>query len=151
MSKNKITSKWFQRKVLDVFLNGCTSIEERQGIAYAWCQGDHESYVVFAKEHKLLPIALIVAALIDTENPLLVRDGKLTTNELAGCAMLVLLIECRQLLKPVDKYPESVDKSVDKVVENWVLPVDKPVDILAVIHRDAPYFGDSMRTVHFDH
>jgi len=123
---NPDLSKWFNGKIQDVFLDECTTIQEREKIARNWHCGDREWYVELAKRRNLLPVALIVAALLDTEDPLVILCGRLRTKELADCALIVLKIERQSVgkfLKSVGNYPETVDKT-DKTVDKSPKTVD---------------------------
>jgi hypothetical protein len=68
-----------------------TTPAERQEIAERWCAGDFEHHHTIAALHGLLPIALIIAALIDIEHPLLVSARGVLYNSLQ-CSMVILQV-----------------------------------------------------------
>ena len=71
-----------------------TNKEERRHWAIVWSQGERESYVEFALSRKLLPIAFMVACLVDVEHPLIVSErGTLRTKSLLGASVLILKAE----------------------------------------------------------
>ena len=107
--RDSIDPKEFDLKVQAVFVDGCTSAEERLAIAVAWCKGDYESYVRLGLDRGLLPIALIVGALIDIEHPLLVVNQLLVPRSLAGCAALVLRCEFNKTPVHIPVVERAVD------------------------------------------
>ena len=71
-----------------------TTQEERRHWAIQWCNGEREGYVTFAEERGLLPIAFIVACLVDVEHPLIVSDrGTLIAMSLLGSAVRIIKAE----------------------------------------------------------
>jgi len=64
-----------------------TTPAERQQVAERWCTGDYEHHREIAQKHGLLPIALLIAALIDIEHPLVMR-GVNALNSLQ-CAVII--------------------------------------------------------------
>ncbi len=83
-------------EVLKCFIHPNTGKEtttpaERREVAERWCAGDYEFHHSIAVKHGLLPIALIVAALIDIDHPLLVSGRGVAYNSIE-CAVIVINI-----------------------------------------------------------
>ncbi len=94
---DKLDEKWFAGKVADVFVMGATSEDERRFIAYQWCSGNYEYVHEFCeRKPNLLPIAVLVAALLDIEHPLLVVNGKMLWASLTLCSIEVLRVELQR-------------------------------------------------------
>lgn len=65
-----------------------TTPAERREVAERWCSGDYTYHHAIAFQHGLLPIALLIAALIDIDHPLLVSGRGVVFNSLQ-CAVIV--------------------------------------------------------------
>jgi len=74
-----------------------TTRETRRAVAEHWCQGDYHHHRAIAEQHGLLPIALIVASLLDIDHPLLCSASSRKYNALA-CAIKVLEVMNNQTL-----------------------------------------------------
>lgn len=71
-----------------------TTADERREHALRWLSGDHESYIEFAVSREMIPIAFMVACLVDIEHPLIVTElGTLKTGSLLGAGVVVLQTE----------------------------------------------------------
>lgn len=80
--------------VIACFIHPATGAEvttqaERQAIAEQWCAGDYSYHHPIAEKHGLLPIALIIAALIDIDHPLLISGRGVAYNSIA-CATIII-------------------------------------------------------------
>jgi hypothetical protein len=79
-----------------------TTPAERQEVAARWCEGNFEYHHEVATKHGLLPIALLIAALIDIEHPLVMR-GTNALNSLQ-CAMEIttVMLKRETVAQPVN-------------------------------------------------
>ena len=66
-----------------------TTQAERAEVARQWCAGDYSHHYPIAEKHGLLPIALLIAALIDINHPLL-NSGRGTCFNSIQCAVIIL-------------------------------------------------------------
>lgn len=66
-----------------------TTPAERKDIAEQWCGGDYSHHLTLAHQRGLLPMALLVASLIDIEHPLLVSQRGVLYNSLK-CSIIIL-------------------------------------------------------------
>lgn len=66
-----------------------TTPAERREVAERWCAGDYAYHHEIAQKHDLLPIALLIAALIDIEHPLIMRG----TNALNSLKCSEIIVE----------------------------------------------------------
>jgi hypothetical protein len=66
-----------------------TTQAERREVAEMWCAGDYSHHRNVAAKHGLQPIALIIAALIDIDHPLLVSGRGVAYNSIK-CAMIII-------------------------------------------------------------
>lgn len=67
-----------------------TTQNERREIAKQWCAGDYSYHRNIAEFHGLLPIALLIASLMDIDHPLLVSGRGVVYNSIK-CAEIILL------------------------------------------------------------
>jgi hypothetical protein len=79
-----------------------TTPAERREVAERWCAGDYEYHHPIARKHGLLPVALIVASLIDIDHPLLTSGRGVAYNAL-DCAIIVtnIMFKGRAVAQPV--------------------------------------------------
>ena len=91
--KIKMKSEDFDLAVGVVFENLKTTAEQRREVATNWCLGDYEHHIKFATERGLLPIAVLVAALLEIDHPLLIEESLPKYRSLLGCAVAVLEVE----------------------------------------------------------
>jgi len=77
------------RCFVDQFGREATTSEERFEIATQWCTGNYGYPIQVATEKGLLPIALIIASLIDVEHPLLVSPGRGVMYSSTGCEVII--------------------------------------------------------------
>lgn len=96
--KEPLDTKSFDAEVVKAFapkLGGTvTTQEERRDYAYRWCTGERESYMDFAEARGLVPVAFMVACLVDIEHPLITTErGTLAYPSLIGCAVRILEAE----------------------------------------------------------
>lgn len=66
-----------------------TTQAERQAIAEQWCAGDYSYHHPIAEKHGLLPIALIIAALVDIDHPLLISGRGVAYNSIQ-CSIIII-------------------------------------------------------------
>jgi len=80
-----------------------TTPAERQDVARQWCAGDYSHHRDIARKHGLQPIALIIAALIDIDHPLLTSGRGVAYNSMQ-CALIVIqtMNAGRTVAQPVD-------------------------------------------------
>ena len=80
-----------------------TTIEERKTIAARWSSGDYEYHRSIAAEREVLPIALLIASLIEAEHPIIMSSAGLMYNSLK-CSVILLQIMYRQqpVSEPID-------------------------------------------------
>jgi hypothetical protein len=88
-----------------------TTPAERQEVAERWCAGDFDFHHTIAKKHSILPIALLIAALIDIEHPLIMRG----TNALNS-------LQCSLIIARVMLNRETVAQPVHSI---HILPVER--------------------------
>lgn len=90
--KPQNNAKHMDDEVIRCFVNSngkeVTTPAERREVAERWCAGDYEYHHKVARKHGLLPIALIIAALIDIDHPLLVSGRGVAYNAL-DCAIII--------------------------------------------------------------
>lgn len=91
--KEKGNAEQMDDEVIRCFIHPQTGREvttpaERREVAERWCAGDYEYHHTIARKHGLLPVALIVAALIDIDHPLLVSGRGVAHNSIE-CAIIV--------------------------------------------------------------
>lgn len=91
--------------IIDVFRK--TTQEERKKIALDWCLGEYDAPNQFVGR-ELLPIAVIIAALIDIEHPLLVSPGRGLMYGVTGCVVVVLGVVLRGEAVGLPYYPKVV-------------------------------------------
>ena len=88
---DKLNMKWFETQVLRVFQK--TTREERAQVARAWCF-DFYTPVIEAERARVVPMAVLVAALIDIDHPLLVAPRGVLYG-LLECSIIILQAELR--------------------------------------------------------
>lgn len=66
-----------------------TTQAERREIAEQWCAGDYSHHLTLAHQRGLLPMALLIAALIDIDHPLLCSPRGVLYNSLK-CSIIIL-------------------------------------------------------------
>jgi len=95
MPRSKLNNvKIMDDEVIKCFVNSNTgreetTQEERREVARQWCAGDYNFHHSLAEKHGLLPIALLIAALIDIDHPLL-NSGRGTCFNSIECAVIIL-------------------------------------------------------------
>lgn len=113
-----------QGKVFDALIVDAiqsTTIQERQDISDAFRTGEPLS-IAALESGGINAMALLVASLVDAENPLVIEEGRLLFPSLLDCARFLL---SRIVEYPVDNSPKSVDKPVDNLLITCGNPVDK--------------------------
>ena len=108
-------------EVLRCFINSegreVTTQAERREVAEMWCAGDYSHHRNIAARHGLQPIALIIAALIDIDHPLLVSGRGVAYNSIK-CALIVI-----QTMNSGDTVAQPMQKNslhkqaVERIVE----------------------------------
>jgi hypothetical protein len=80
-----------------------TTPEERREVADRWCAGDYEHHIGVANKHRLLPIALLIAALIDIDHPLLVSGRGVAFNSIQ-CAVEIIqaMVKNQPVAQPIE-------------------------------------------------
>lgn len=68
-----------------------TTPELRKEVAEKWCNGDYEHHRTIAAREGLVPIALLIAALIDIGHPLIMSSRGMMHNSLK-CSIILLKI-----------------------------------------------------------
>jgi hypothetical protein len=131
--KDLLNSEWFDKQVGNVFEDYRTKEDERRKVAQDWCMGDYESHHRLARERGLLPAAVITAALLEVDHPLLVENGLLRCRSLLGCSILILQAQLHQRIvhiplgtawvQPVDNSELSTGESVFER-KNALVPKD---------------------------
>jgi len=101
-------------QVIEVFHK--TTQEERQEIAQQWCMRNYQHVYEYSSTG-LLPIALIIASLIDIDHPLLCSPARGVMYNVLKCSILVLRVELLGI--PVDM---PVYEVVHSPVETCVQP-----------------------------
>ena len=66
-----------------------TTIAERKDTAEQWCKGNYAHHHTIATQRRLLPIALLIASLIEIDHPLLV-SGRGVAYNAVDCAMIIM-------------------------------------------------------------
>jgi hypothetical protein len=67
-----------------------TTIAERRDIAEQWCKGNYVHHHEIASKRRLLPIALLIASLIEIDHPLLVSPGRGVVYNAVDCAVIIM-------------------------------------------------------------
>lgn len=67
-----------------------TTIAERRDIAEQWCKGNYAHHHSIAAARRILPIALLIASLIEIDHPLLVSPGRGVIYNAVDCAMIIM-------------------------------------------------------------
>lgn len=105
--KPKSNAEQMDDEVIRCFVHPNTGREvttpaERREVAARWCAGDYDYHHAVARKHALLPIALIVAALIDIDHPLLCNGRGVNYNAL-DCAVIVtnIMFKGQKVAQPV--------------------------------------------------
>jgi hypothetical protein len=127
--------------IVEVFEYSRTTAEERAEIVRKWLAGDNDSYMEIATTRKLVPIAVLLGSLIDSEHPVFAPGGNMPTKTLWGFAALVLGVELERTASGTGgeeiavsiamNFLNTADRYVDK---NCGQAVDK----CEVIHRQDP-------------
>lgn len=80
-----------------------TTQEERRLVAERWCAGDYDHHRELAKERGLLPVALVIASLIDIDHPLLCSARGVTMNSVeAAIAVTNAMFKKLVVAQPMD-------------------------------------------------
>jgi hypothetical protein len=81
-----------------------TTPAERQEVARQWCAGDYSHHRDIARRHGVQPIALIIAALIDIDHPLLTSGRGVAYNSMQ-CALIIMqtMNSGRTVAQPIAK------------------------------------------------
>lgn len=102
-------ASFFAARVAEVFLEGRTTIEERERVAREWCAGAWEAHHALARERGLLPMALLVGSLLDVEHPLLVDNaGCMIPATYLGCTIPILHVMLQGAPIPFPEKSEEV-------------------------------------------
>lgn len=125
-----------------------TTVEQRELIARAFEAGQVvESWGEFCKLG-VLPVAIIVASLVDADSPL-VFTGRMKLKKPTMLELALLVSKLPQFStishSSVDNSPKSVDKAVDNLlmgVDNYKVPVDK----LSILFHPAEKLSTSLWT-----
>ena len=92
-----------------------TTILERKDIAEQWCKGNYVHHHDLAARHRLLPIALLIASLIEVEHPLLVSPARGVLHNSVDAAILLMEIMLKK--QPVASPVEVINKVVVQRME----------------------------------
>ena len=120
----------FEMQVIRAFQK--TTVQERFDIALNWCLGHRDAHVSFATMRGIVPIALVVAALVDVEHPLLVDErGSLRAGSLLGSTVMVLDVVINERVVHIPCVQTEKDcvqagvvhKGLENLVVKWELPV----------------------------
>lgn len=93
-----------------------TTNQERMEISEAFSAG-RPMTVAMLESGGINPMALLVASLVDAENPLVIDDGRLLYTSLLDCARFLLA-----------RISETVDNPVDNPVDKLLITCGEPVD-----------------------
>lgn len=79
--------------------------DELFDVAEKWCRKDYEHHQVVAAEHGLVPIALLLAALLHVDHPLLISPSRGIMFGFLRCTAEIIMveIEMRDVEIPVRK------------------------------------------------
>lgn len=115
--KEKLNAAQMDDDVIACFIHPATGKEvttpaERREVADRWCTGDYDHHHEIAQKHSIVPIALLIAALIDIEHPL-VMNGTNAKNSLQ-CAVIITQI---MLKRETVAQPIAVDSFHSHPVE----------------------------------
>jgi hypothetical protein len=92
--------KELEDQIIKVFEYEYINTQERFEIARRWCMGNYEYHRQIAAKKNLLPIALLIACLVDIDHQLLVSPGRGVMYSSMKCAEIVLDVMLHQ--KAVD-------------------------------------------------
>lgn len=104
----KDDDKTLMLQVVEVYRK--TTQEERRDIAVKWCLGDYQIADGFGVRG-LLPGAVIIAALIDVEHPLLVSPGRGLMYGAVGCMIKILEVELTNTAVAIPAFGKVVHSS----------------------------------------
>jgi hypothetical protein len=80
-----------------------TTPDERREVADRWCAGDYEHHIGMANKHRLLPIALPIAALIDIDHPLLVSGRGVAFYSIqCGAEIIQTMAKNQPVAEPIE-------------------------------------------------
>ncbi len=90
-----------------------TTQAERKEVAERWCAGDYHHHRMIAAQHGLLPMALLIAALIDIDHPLLTSGRGVAYNSLQ-CSIIIAeaMLTEQKVAQPVQLY--SINSPVER-------------------------------------
>jgi len=95
-----------------------TTQDERRAIAEQWCAGDYSYHHPIAEFHGLLPIALLIASLMDIDHPLLVSGRGVAYNSIACATILInTMNKGETVAQPVRKHSIHKSPQVHRTVE----------------------------------
>ena len=94
-----------------------TTQTERREIAEKWCAGDYNFHHIIASQRKLLPVALLIASLIDIDHPILVSPGRGVMLSSTDCALRIMEIMLKK--QPVDR---PIDSDTFQTVKSKITP-----------------------------
>ncbi len=80
-----------------------TTRDERRAVAEHFCSGDYQFQHTIASKYGLLPIALIIAALLDIDHPLLCSpSGRLYNSMAAAIRIIQVMNKGETVAQPVE-------------------------------------------------
>ena len=93
-----------------------TTIAERKEIAELWCKGNYAHHHTIAAERRLLPIALLVASLIEIDHPLLVSQGRGVMYNAMNCAIIIVevMLKNQQVAMPAGQFDVAVVERMEQ-------------------------------------
>lgn len=86
-----------------------TTRDERKKVALDWCLSDYAAAAEYARRD-LLPIAVVVAALIDIDHPLLCSPGRGVMFCMLECALKVFAVEIHQVIVEIPMFYKVPEK-----------------------------------------
>jgi len=92
-----------------------TTIAERREIAELWCKGNYSHHHTIATKRRLLPIALLIASLLEIDHPLLV-SGRGVVYNAVDCAIILMevMLKNQAVATPAGAFNKAV---VERMVQ----------------------------------
>jgi len=93
-----------------------TTIAERQEIGTAWCNGDYAHHHTIATKRRLLPMALLIASLIEMDHPLLVSQGRGVLYNSVDCAVIIMevMLKNQAVASPAGRFDAAVVERMEQ-------------------------------------